>query len=76
MFGYFVLRNKLTSVGMDTVKKMVSLKECVIFLVLTKILDPQNFTFASKNGWKQPNEWISGNKNCKKLLGRCQRPLW
>ena len=34
---------------MDIFKKLVSVKERDFF-VLTKILDPKNFTFASENG--------------------------
>ena len=50
--------NTCGDLGMDTKKNLV-LKKRVFFLVLTKILDLDNFTLASENGWKQPNEWLS-----------------
>ena len=47
------------------------------FLVVTKILDHQNFTFASENGRKRPNERVSEKiKNTKHSLGRYKQRLF
>ena len=35
------------------------------FFVLTKVMDPQNFTFASENGQKRPIKW-EGKENAKR----------
>merc|ERR1712127_303199 len=36
--------------------KLVSLKKLCFLAFLTKIWDPENFTFASENGPKRPND--------------------
>ena len=51
---------------MDTFKKLVIV--IFFFLVLTKILDPQNFTFASESG--QTSESQEKMKKAKRSLGR------
>ena len=45
---------------MDQNEKLVSVKKNISFAFLTNIFDPQDFTFASDNGRKQSNKWVSG----------------
>ena len=44
--------------------------------LLTKKIDPQNFTFASKNSLKLPKKVSLGGGNANRSLGRCQQQLW
>ena len=58
-----IFKNVLNIIGLDTVKNWLLLKK-TIFGVLTKVLDPQNFFFASemaKNN--QPSEFWEILKN-------------
>ena len=47
----FVVHLKIDQNG-----KLVSLKKACFLAFLTKIWDPGNFTFASENGPKRPND--------------------
>ena len=53
---------------MDTLKKLVSV---IFFFGLTKILDPQNFSYASESG-QTSESWEK--LKLKRSLGRCQQP--